>query len=265
MFGEEDHSLGQDRPQPEDVPHADGTTELIRMAQFGDVYIEERLDAPLRDYWLTRAAMHTNDSYAGITLSKFPEDLRVYEHLLWAQRPNVVIELGTQFGGSALWFRDRLRTLAGYGGITDPRVVTVDVETNQAQLHLDRADPNWRRDITMVTGDLRDPEVAQGIARLIPASANCFVVEDSAHSYDTTRATLEGFSRFVPQGGFMVIEDGYVDIEPMRLRKGWPRGVLPALADWLTGPEGRFFDVRRDLELYGVTCHPGGLLQRRIV
>jgi hypothetical protein len=38
--------------------------------------------------------------------------------------------------------------------------------------------------------------------------------------------------------------------------------VLPAVREWLGGPAGRSFRSRRDLELYGVTCHPGGLLQR---
>ena len=64
--------------------------------------IETRLGETLREYWLGRAAAHTADSYAGIPLSKFPEDLRVYEHLLWELRPDVVIEIGTHHGGSAL-------------------------------------------------------------------------------------------------------------------------------------------------------------------
>ncbi len=57
--------------------------------------------------------------------------------------------------------------------------------------------------------------------------------------------------------------DGCVDIEELRLAPGWPRGVLPALHDWLETPEGHAFDVRRDLELYGLSCHPQGFLQRR--
>lgn len=56
----------------------------------------------VRDYWLRRLHQHNHDSYAGLTMSKFPEDLRVYEHLLWEIRPNVVVEVGTDHGGSAL-------------------------------------------------------------------------------------------------------------------------------------------------------------------
>jgi hypothetical protein len=33
----------------------------------------------LRRYWLDRVRQHTDYTYAGVPLSKFPEDLRVYE------------------------------------------------------------------------------------------------------------------------------------------------------------------------------------------
>jgi cephalosporin hydroxylase len=237
--------------------------ELERVAQLSGASIEQRLEQPLRSYWLDRAAQHTKDSYAGIPLSKFPEDLRVYEHLLWADRPNVVIELGTYCGASALWFRDRLRTLAGYGLISGSRVISIDLDTDRARAHLDGADPSWEESIVLLGGDVCDPRLPRRVAELLPSEARCFVVEDSAHLYDTTLAALGGFAPFVAPGGFMVVEDGCVDVESMRLEDGWPRGVLPALAEWLARPEGRGFVVRRDLELYGVTCHPGGLLQRR--
>ena len=78
-------------------------------------------------YWKRRAEQHTGDSYVGVPLSKFPEDLRVYEHLIWQQAPNTIVEIGTQSGGSALWFRDRLYLLQRYGRVrSDPLVITVD-------------------------------------------------------------------------------------------------------------------------------------------
>ena len=42
----------------------------------------------------------------------------------------------------------------------------------------------------------------------------------------------------------------------------WFGPTYPALRDWLQTPEGASFRVRRDLELYGVSCHPEGFLQR---
>lgn len=217
----------------------------------------------MRSYWLKRARQHTEDSYAGLSLSKFPEDLRVYEHLLWESRANVVIELGAQFGASALWFRDRLTTMASYGRIGIPHVITIDIAIEPAVTNMAAVDPGYAGSITAIEADVCDPGLSAEIARRIPAGARCMVVEDSAHVYETTRAALDGFARFIPEGGYFVVEDGCVDIEEMRLELHWPRGVLPAVNDWLGSEAGREFEVRRDLELYGLSCHPGGFLQRR--
>ncbi len=240
------------------------TDNLDRLAELTGAPVEKRLKRPLRELWFERIDVHRGDSYAGVPISKFPEDLRVYEHLIWQSRPSVVIELGAQFGASALWFRDRLRTLAEYGHIVNPMIISVDVEIELARGELGRADPNWTRDITLVSGDVRDPQLPIEVERLIPQGARCLVVEDSLHTEETTRSALQHFARFVPLGGFFVVEDGCVDIEAMRPRnQRWVRGVLSAIESWLATPAGSEFVQRRDLELYGITCHPGGFLQRR--
>lgn len=218
--------------------------------------------APLRDYWIGRVDQTEADWYAGVRIGKFPEDLRVYEHLIWMSRPTVVIEIGVQYGGSALWFRDRLRAAESYGRIGAGRVIAIDVDTTASREALAAADPNFEPSITLIDGDVRDPALAERIEALIPPGARCLVVEDSAHSYSTTIKALCGFARFVPVGGFYVVEDGCVDIEEMRLRTTWPRGVIPAIAAWLQTEDGARFNQRRDLEMYGMSCHPYGFLQR---
>lgn len=230
----------------------------------------ERLPPPVhadltdtvRDLWLARVAQHEFDWYAGVRLLKFPEDLRAYEHLLWLSNASVVIEIGARFGGSALWFRDRLRTLQSYGQIDRPLVVSIDIEPELAREGVLAADPT-SDGIEVIGGDVTDPELPARVATLVPDGARCLVIEDSAHVYDTTLAALKGFTRFVQPGGFFVVEDGCVDVDELRLKEDWPRGVLPALHDWLATEQGAAFVVRDDLELYGLSCHPSGFLQRR--
>jgi cephalosporin hydroxylase len=220
------------------------------------------LDERLRDYWLKRAAQHTGDSYAGVGMSKFPEDLRVYEHLLWTSRATAVIEVGTYLGGSALWFRDRLVAFARYRPGPPVRVVSIDIDIAAARRNLSAVDSAFADSIALVEARVDEPSLARRVAALLPARARCLVVEDSAHVYETTLRSLTTFARFVPRGGYFVVEDGCVDVEAMRLSSDWPRGVLPALRDWLETPEGRGFRVCRELELYGMSCHPEGFLQR---
>ena len=57
---------------------------------------EQRLRRPLSEHWFDRLDRHFSDSYAGVPLLKFPEDLRVYEHLLWDMHADVAIEIGAE-------------------------------------------------------------------------------------------------------------------------------------------------------------------------
>jgi hypothetical protein len=72
--------------------------------------------------------MHHLESYCGVKMSKLPEDLRIYQHLVWQDGVDTVIEIGTKHGGSAMWFRDVLGIHARYGRISDFRVITIDIE-----------------------------------------------------------------------------------------------------------------------------------------
>lgn len=219
------------------------------------------LDDGIAAYLRSRLHQHTQDSYVGVPISKFPEDLRVYEHLLWASGADVVIELGVQFGGSSLWFRDRLLALGRYRATSKKLVIAVDVDLALAREHLRAADPAYGSDITLIEGSVTDPQLPHRVGNALPSGARCLVIEDTAHTYETTLGALRGFSRFVPVGGFFVVEDACVDVERLRIAGDWPRGVAPAIQAWLhEEPSG--FIVRRDLELYGITCHPGGFLQR---
>jgi cephalosporin hydroxylase len=246
-------------------------------------------DETVTEYRRDRLRQHTFDSYVGISLSKFPEDLRAYEHLLWFSDATMVIELGVQFGASSLWFRDRLKAFAHYRqggpqptaasaglrerlrtyarsgrdapGSTPALVIGIDIDVSPARVSLEQADPGYADDITLIEASVTDPALPDRVAEMIPPGARCLVVEDSAHIYETTIASLRGFSRFVPLNGFFVVEDGTVDIEELRIHPRSPRGVLPAINDWLEH-EGTGFTVRSDMELYGVTAHPGGFLER---
>jgi hypothetical protein len=213
----------------------------------------------LLHYWQERVAQHIHDRYASIPLSKFPEDPRTYEHLLaertracardryavQRKRPVVqrsVVAARTLRPGQPA-ARHQRRRRSGRGAA-----------------ELDVVDPTG---ITLVEGDVHDPILVREVIDRI-AGARCFAVKDSAQEYDTTPASLRGFGDLVAPGGFFVVEGGCVDIEHLRITPEWPPGVLPALEDWLTTQQGRVLSVRLDLELYGVSCHPNGFLQRSL-
>jgi cephalosporin hydroxylase len=226
------------------------------------IWIDAERHDTVVHYWRQRIRQHLSEWYCGIRISKFPEDLRVFEQLLFAQRPEAVVELGCQFGASSLWFADRLASIARYGGPSSPLVVAVDLDVEPARLALDRVDPEWQDRIVLIAADVTDPALPHRVEEALEGRRNCFVVEDSAHDFVTTAAALEGFSRFVPAGGYLIVEDGIVDDEELRLQEDWPRGVCQAVDEFLASVAGADFQRRRDLERYRITSHLGGYLQR---
>ncbi len=115
-------------------------------------------------------------------------------------------------------------------------MIGVDLATDHAETLLDRADPAWREQITLIEGDLRDPATIKAIEAEIDPLARPLVVEDAAHTGEVTTAALESLAHLVPAGGFFVVEDGHVDIErlhpdgPPMIRQIGERsgGVIPA-------------------------------------
>jgi cephalosporin hydroxylase len=116
-------------------------------------------------------------------------------------------------------------------------VIAVDIDLTKARAGFARLPAGATAGIELIEGDLRDDAVMAQIRRMIPADAEVFIIEDAQHDADTTLAALRGLAGCVSPGGYY-----------MR---------------WLADDElGRMFRRRPDLQPYGLTCHPGGLLQR---
>lgn len=252
------------RRQPATV---DGDTRArAAVAATGEVpvLLEDRLDEPLWHYFHERVRIHKRDDYLGIPCAKFPEDLKVYERLLWEAEVDVVVEIGTLHGGSALWFRDVLERNRRYGRRSPPLVISLDLDTAGARHRVSQVDPAYEASIAFVDGDVLDAATVDAVRALLPHGARVLVVEDSAHTYATTTAALEHFGPLVSTGSYLVVEDGFHDVAALR-PPHWPddpRGVVPAIHDFLATPAGAGFRIRRDHERYIVTSHPYGYLER---
>jgi cephalosporin hydroxylase len=220
-------------------------------------------EGSLARLWEWRIKLHNRDTYAGVRMSKFPEDLRVYERILWERAPRMIVEVGVQFGGSTLWLRDRLFDFQRYRAGAAPLVIAVDIDLTSARQGFDALPPEGTAGIALVEGDVRDETVIAEIRKMVPAGAEVLVIEDAQHEADTTLAALNGLAPLVCAGGYYMVEDTCVDVDRLRVYENWPRGAGLALEEWLTtDPLGRRFRRRPELQPYGLTCHPGGLIQR---
>ena len=104
-----------------------------------------------RLYYHSRARTWQNTRFLGVDVRKTPLDLWLYQELIHDERPDVVIEAGTEFGGSAYFFA-RMFDLVGHG-----EVVTIDVEEQPGR-------PEHPR-ITYLSGSSTEPGDLRGGAR----------------------------------------------------------------------------------------------------
>ena len=210
------------------------------------------------DYWRARISQHTDDIYRGRVLQKFPEDLRTYQRIIEECQPDIILELGSYDGGSALWFADQLRALCGGG-----HVLSVDSRKSCPSGSFPE-DP----DVTFMVGDLTSQVTVDAVGEWLwerYGEAEIMVVEDSAHDYGTTLEALTLYSGWVSSGQWFVVEDGIVDEPSLRVDEHgevryWPTGVQNAVAEFLSNTiEGERF-TQHWIAPYGLTTNHGGWL-----
>ena len=213
--------------------------------------LEHWSDRSVADYMRSlQWKMLDNSTYFGVKTWKFPFDIWVYRELLVESRPDVLVEIGNRFGGSALWFA-HLFDVLGRG-----RVIAVDID--HSEVHpLARRHPR----ITWIEGD--GVAAAARVAPLIAAGESVFVVEDASHTYAHTLELMRLYGALVTPGQYMVIEDTVLHngVEnPYFL----DAGAFASVATYVgLGTAPCEWEMDRGAERYAITWNPTGFLRRK--
>lgn len=185
-----------------------------------------------------------NTYFLGHAVLKCPLDLWLYQEMLHAVRPAVVVETGTAFGGSALYLAS-VCELLGSG-----RVVTVDV--------VERPGAPAHPRITYVTGSSVDPDVVARVRNEVADASPVMVLLDSDHRRDHVLAELEAYAPLVSPGSYLVVEDTNLNGHPVEPDHG-PGPMEAAEAFLVRHPE---FAHDASLDKFLLTFNPRGFLKR---
>jgi cephalosporin hydroxylase len=189
-------------------------------------------------------------SYKGVPMLKNPFDLALYQLLVWELKPRTVIEIGTNAGGSALWFADLLRT---YG--IEGTVHSIDVQRPEQSFPGVRF---YRGDGRRLGATLR-PEMMAAFLRPI------LVIEDADHRPETTLAALRFFDPWLRPGEYVVVEDGNIDdLFDAAAAAPFDGGPLRAIAEFLADRGDDYEIDQRFCDYYGrnVTWNVNGYLKK---
>lgn len=185
-----------------------------------------------------------NTAWLGVPTEKNPLDLWIYQEILYLQRPDLVIETGTLFGGSALYLAS-LMDLLGCG-----RVVTVDIQ--------DRPGRPCHPRVSYITGNSVEPSVVRRVSDQVKKDEKVMVILDSNHFLDHVLGELASYHGLVSPGSYLIVEDGNVNGNPVN--RGHGPGPFEAVGEFLqTHPE---FVRDQSCEKYFLTFNPGGYLRK---
>lgn len=167
-------------------------------------------------------------SWMGVPIIQLPADIIVTQEVIWATRPDIIIETGVARGGSVL-FMASLLELIGKG-----RVIGVDLDIRAHNRDKIERHPMAKR-VSLIEGPSTDPAVVAKARMQIPAGASVMVVLDSDHSRDHVLEELRSYGPMVTPGCYLVVADtilGRLEHEqtPRNRSKIWMKGDDPLSA-----------------------------------
>jgi cephalosporin hydroxylase len=197
-------------------------------------------------------------SWLGVPIIQIPTDVMVLQELIWAERPQVIIETGVARGGSVIFFASMLQ-LIGEG-----RVIAIDIDIRPHNRSSIEEHPVAGR-VTLIEGSSVAPDVVERVAGLVDGADRVMVVLDSDHSHSHVAAELNAYAPLVSPGQYLVVADTIVDDIPEQSHRPrpWgpgnnPRSAMDAFLE--THPEFAP-DPFTNAKLL-LTSSPGGYLRR---
>lgn len=202
-------------------------------------------------HWFYGSGVLFRLTWEGIPAIKSPLDMWNYQQLIWSLQPSLIIEFGTNCGGSAVYFS---RILTAMGG--NRRVFTVDVEERQVDPKLVNIE-----NIIFHRASTTDSSVIEAIERLrheFPGPV--FVILDSDHSMTHVLSELRVITPLLRQGDRLVVEDTNINGHPVLA--GWGPGPFEAVEAFLLENPTAYARDDASAKLFGWTCAPEGFLIR---
>jgi len=218
---------------------------------------DERMLRAAADF-VERSAAHGytyNFTWLGVPVIQYPQDLVALQELVWRVRPDLIIETGVAYGGSAIFFASLLEQL-GAG-----RVLAIDVDIRAHNRRAIEAHPLAER-IDLVEGSSTDPHVVE-IAQRAAAGRRAFVSLDSNHSHEHVLRELELYSPLVRRGSYLVVFDTLVEQLPGDVPdRPWGKGDNPLTAVREFLKHNDRFEIDREIQSrLLVTSAPDGYLR----
>jgi cephalosporin hydroxylase len=199
-------------------------------------------------------------TWFGEPILQLPHDMFAFQEIIFKTRPKYIIELGTAWGGSLLFYSTLMESLGG------GRIIGVDIYIPNDLKQRIGSYGRLSERITWVNGSSVEESTLNEINSIIGAERQVMVVVDTFHTHEHVLKELRLYSPLVGLGCYLVCCDTHVENIPEIVEnrpRSWGKGNNPmtALREFLS--ENDKFEVDEQLEnKLLLTLHPGGYLRR---
>jgi cephalosporin hydroxylase len=182
---------------------------------------EDLRSATLR--WISLANAHRytyNFRYYGRPIIQFPQDIVAIQDLIWAVRPDLIIETGIAHGGSLVLSAASLAMLdycevAVDGGTLVPsrsrrKVLGLDIDIRPHNRAAIEAHPLAHL-ITMIEGSSVDEAIVERVYEIAKGFERILVFLDSNHTHEHVLAELEAYAPLTSPGSYCVVFDTLIE------------------------------------------------------
>ena len=219
---------------PEQAAHELGKADLKVVEDFHNLYFK-----------LLEKKSGLQLSWLGHQTGKVPGDLWLYQELLTQHKPDLIIETGTHWGGSAL-FLATICSLLNHG-----EVLSIDL------YHKDPLPTHER--ISYLQGSSVSADISDKVAEIVGKNKKVLVILDSDHTKKHVEKELEIYSKFIRKGDLLIVEDTFLGGHPSHPEYG--EGPTEAIENFLQGNDEFYID--RSYEKFLFTLNYNGFLKRK--
>ncbi len=222
---------------------------LILLKQLSTPKTIERFQ---RIYYATGPYAHTY--FLGIPSGQYPTDNWVMQEIIAEIKPDFIIETGTGYGGTALFYAMILEKVNDKG-----KVITINIAP-------DKPDPRtaefkvWQERVEFIQANSVSAKLVNEMANRV-RGYKVLVTLDSDHRQDHVLEELQKYSPLVSVGSYIVVSDthlgGHPNNHPSAGQGQGPWGAVQAFLK-----RNKRFEIDRSREKHLVSQNPSGFLKR---
>lgn len=215
-----------------------------------------------------------NFSWLGRPIIQYPQDIVGMQELIWATKPDLIIETGIAHGGSLILSASILAMLDYCEAIetgkpldvskSKRRVLGIDIDIREHNRAAIEAHPMSHR-IDMIQGSSISTEIIDQVHDFAKDYKKILICLDSNHTHDHVFAELEAYAPLTSKDSYCIVFDTVIEDLPDEMfpDRPWNKKDNPKTAVWEYLKTHSEFEIDKSIQhKLLITVAPDGYLKR---